>query len=120
MCIRDRAQADDLAEQCERRRGTQAPVSYTHLDVYKRQPQTVHLLADTAAIGPRPHAEIRAEMGASARRHDDPVKAIAAIRAVRRAELLRLAMGDLLGSLDVDALGAGLSDVCLLYTSRCV
>lgn len=81
------------------------------VDLLLRAPQTVHLLADTAAIGPRPHAEIRAEMGASARRHDDPVKAIAAIRAVRRAELLRLAMGDLLGSLDVDALGAGLSDV---------
>ena len=81
------------------------------VDLLMRAPQTVHLLADTAAIRPRAHDEIRAEMGASARRHDDPQKAIAAIRAVRRAELLRLATGDLLGSIDVDALGAGLTDV---------
>lgn len=81
------------------------------VDLLLRAPQTVQLLADAAAIRPRPHDEIRAEMGASARRHDDPEKAIAAIRAVRRAELLRLAMGDLLGSIDVDALGAGLTDV---------
>lgn len=81
------------------------------VDLLLRAPQTVQLLADTGAIRPRPLAEMRAEMGASARRHDDPEKAIAAIRAVRRAELLRLAMGDLLGSLDVDALGTGLADV---------
>ncbi len=81
------------------------------VDLLMRAPQTVHLLADTASIRPRAHDEIRAEMGASARRHDDPQKAIAAIRAVRRAELLRLATGDLLGSIDVDALGAGLTDV---------
>lgn len=76
-----------------------------------RAPQSVQLLATPGEIRPREAAEVLGEMVASARRHGDAAKAIAAIRAVRREELLRLAMGDLLGQIDGDALGAGLADV---------
>lgn len=81
------------------------------VDLLARAPQSVQLLADQAAIQPRQLAEITGEMRAAAGRHDDQDKAFASIRAVRREELLRLAMGDILGAIDVAHLGAGLADV---------
>ena len=50
-------------------------------------------------------------MRAAARRHESPEAAIAAIRATRRSELLRLSMADLLGDLDIPALGVALADL---------
>ena len=81
------------------------------VDLLLRAPQSVQLLSEPDLIRARTTDEILGEMRASARRHDDQAKAIGAIRAVRREELLRLAMGDLLGEIDVEALGAGLADV---------
>lgn len=81
------------------------------VDLLLRAPQSVQLLADQASISPRTAEDIAEEMRVSARRHSDVDKAIASIRAVRREELLRLAMGDILGEIDVDALGVGLADV---------
>ncbi len=76
-----------------------------------RAPQSVQLLAEPDEIRPRTAEEVAAEMLSSARRHDDQARAIEAVRAVRREELLRLAMGDILGEIDVESLGIGLSDV---------
>ena len=81
------------------------------VDLLLRAPQSVQLLAEPERIRPRTAEQITHEMRASARRHSELEKAVGAIRAVRREELLRLAMGDLLGEIQVDALGAGLSDV---------
>ena len=64
-----------------------------------RAPQTVQLLSDAEQIAPREGEEIAREMRATASRHYDPAMAAKAIRAVRRRELLRLAMGDLLGEI---------------------
>lgn len=80
------------------------------VDLLQRAPQTVQLLADDAPAS-RPHAEIATEMDSVARRHDDPAAAVDAIRAVRRKELLRIAIGDLLGRADVSAVGDQLSAV---------
>lgn len=81
------------------------------VDLLMRAPQAVGVLDDAEALRPRPRADILAEMNLSAARHEDPERAIAHIRAVRRKELLRLAMSDLLGTVDLAALGTGLSDV---------
>jgi len=81
------------------------------VDLLMRAPQSAALLGDPAGLAPRPGADILAEMLTSSRRHDTPEAAINAVRAVRRGELLRLAMADLLGEIDLDALGAALSDV---------
>lgn len=81
------------------------------VDLMLRAPQTVSLLADAGSLGPRPEAEIRSEMQVAASRHDDPDTAIEIVRGVRRLELLRLAMGDLLGLLDHDTLGLALSEL---------
>ena len=80
------------------------------VDLLLRAPQTAQLLVDDDGLT-RTQAEIAAAMTASARRHDDPRAAVEAIRGVRRKELLRIAMADLLGRMDVAAVGDGLSDV---------
>ena len=81
------------------------------VDLLLRAPQNAALLGDAEGLRPRPGDEILAGMRSSARRHESPDAAVAAIRAARRSELLRLAMGDLLGELDVPTLGRALSDV---------
>lgn len=81
------------------------------VDLLLRAPQNAALLGDSQGLQPRPTAAILAEMVAAARRHDSPESAIAAVRASRRSELLRLAMADLLGDLDLPGLGRALSDL---------
>ncbi|MGC3992581.1 MAG: bifunctional [glutamine synthetase] adenylyltransferase/[glutamine synthetase]-adenylyl-L-tyrosine phosphorylase [Propionicimonas sp.] len=81
------------------------------VDLLMRAPQNAALLGDPEGLRPRPGADILAEMLTASRRHESPDAAIAAVRATRRRELLRLAMADLLGDLDVPALGRALSDL---------
>lgn len=81
------------------------------VDLLMRAPQNAALLSDPGGLRPRPAEEMLAEMSAAARRHESPEAAIGAVRASRRSELLRLAMADLLGELDLPALGRALSDL---------
>ena len=78
-----------------------------------RVPEVVQSYADGPS-GPKlldvdPDSVARALLAAAAR-HNDPVKAIAAARALRRRELARIASADLLGLLDVP-------QVCYALTS---
>jgi glutamate-ammonia-ligase adenylyltransferase len=50
-------------------------------------------------------------MSSAAGRHPDPVEAVTAVRAVRRRELFRIAVGDLLNLLDVAEVAYALTDV---------
>ncbi len=81
------------------------------VDLLLKAPQSAALLGDPEGLTPRPAEEVLGEMLTAARRHGSPDAAIAAVRATRRNELLRLAMADLLGELDIPALGAALSDL---------
>ncbi len=60
---------------------------------------------------PRTTAALHEEFRSVAARHDVPEFAAAAVRGLRRQELLRIACADLLGMLDVEAVGEALSDV---------
>ena len=90
-------------------------------DLLTRDPEALRLLADDAELQPRSRDKLLEGFRAAADRYaDDPVKAIAAIRARRRRELFRLACADILSRagelapahpLDVDAIGIALSDV---------
>ncbi|HAM44260.1 MAG TPA: bifunctional glutamine-synthetase adenylyltransferase/deadenyltransferase, partial [Propionibacteriaceae bacterium] len=62
-------------------------------------------------LHPRSRAEITTEMQTAAHRHERAEDAIAAIRASRRNELLRLAMADLLNVIELPDLGSALSAV---------
>ncbi|MFT3877116.1 MAG: bifunctional [glutamine synthetase] adenylyltransferase/[glutamine synthetase]-adenylyl-L-tyrosine phosphorylase [Propioniciclava sp.] len=80
------------------------------VDLLLRAPHTAHLLA-ARTVELRGRDEMLHEMTLSARRHDDPRNAVEAIRAVRRKELLRIAIADLLGQADITEVGFGLSEV---------
>jgi len=61
-----------------------------------RQPETVDLLVNDSRLEPRDRAALQAEAAALAARHTQAEDAVAAVRALRRRELLRTAMADLL------------------------
>ena len=82
-------------------------------ELLMRAPEVIQLYADGPS-GPKllevePDGVARA-LVASAGRHADPVRAIAAARTLRRRELARIASADLLGMLEV-------TDVCKALTS---
>ncbi|MFZ1412767.1 MAG: bifunctional [glutamine synthetase] adenylyltransferase/[glutamine synthetase]-adenylyl-L-tyrosine phosphorylase [Micropruina sp.] len=81
------------------------------VDLLMRAPQAAGMLDDQEALKPRSRADILAEMSASARRHANEDKAGEHIRAVRRRELLRLAMADLLGVIELPELGKALAEL---------
>ena len=80
-------------------------------DLLQRAPEGVRMLGEDNGLVPRSRELLDKEMDAAARRHDDPVEAITALRAIRRRELFRIAVADLLGELDVAATGRALTDL---------
>ncbi len=80
-------------------------------DLLLRAPEAVAMLGDSDALAPRPGEALLAEALAAAARHADPVAAATSVRAVRRRELFRTSVADMLGMLDVDAVGLALSSV---------
>jgi [glutamine synthetase] adenylyltransferase / [glutamine synthetase]-adenylyl-L-tyrosine phosphorylase len=80
-------------------------------DLLLRAPEAVAILGNEEELRPRPYAALSAEFLASVGRYDDPVEATAAVRAVRRRELFRIAAADLLGFIDVAEVGRALADV---------
>jgi [glutamine synthetase] adenylyltransferase / [glutamine synthetase]-adenylyl-L-tyrosine phosphorylase len=76
-----------------------------------RQPEMVAILGEDAQLAPRPAAALRAEATAAVRRHTGPLDAVAAVRALRRRELLRTATADLLGLSGVEETGEALTAV---------
>ena len=80
-------------------------------DLLQREPEGVRMLASDEALRPLERAALLKEMTGAARRNPDPVAAVTAVRAIRRGELFRIAVADLLGLVDVDTVGYGLTDV---------
>ncbi len=76
-------------------------------DLLQREPQGVRMLGEDLA--PVSVDVILAEMQSNAGRQDDAEEAARSIRAVRRRELFRISVGDLLGEIDVADVGAALS-----------
>ncbi|MGH3155857.1 MAG: bifunctional [glutamine synthetase] adenylyltransferase/[glutamine synthetase]-adenylyl-L-tyrosine phosphorylase, partial [Streptosporangiaceae bacterium] len=62
-----------------------------------RAPAAVAMLADDAELAPRPYTVLATEAAAVVGRHAHAEDAVAALRAIRRRELLRIAAADLLG-----------------------
>jgi glutamate-ammonia-ligase adenylyltransferase len=80
-------------------------------DLILRAPDSVALLGDDAELVPRDAARLDSEMELAARRHRVPDSAIRAVRRVRRRELSRVGIADVLGRLDIVEVGAALSDI---------
>jgi glutamate-ammonia-ligase adenylyltransferase len=83
------------------------------VDLLQRAPEATAMLADERELTPRTQEALLSEMSAAARRQDTPEAAVAAIRAVRRRELFRIAAADLSGLLDVETVGDALTIVSI-------
>jgi glutamate-ammonia-ligase adenylyltransferase len=82
-------------------------------DLLEREPEGVKLLASSELVL-RDRAAVQSEMLASAGRHDSPETAIAAVRSIRRRELLRIAATDLADDKNnVEIVGEALTAVTL-------
>jgi glutamate-ammonia-ligase adenylyltransferase len=79
------------------------------VDLLQRAPEATAMLADERELTPRTIDALITEMSAAAKRQDKPEAAVAAIRAVRRRELFRVAAADLSGVLEVQAVGEALT-----------
>lgn len=66
-------------------------------DALSRSPESVTWLDDDAELVPRSAQRLAAEADAVLRRADEPVPAVTALRALRRRELARTAVADVLG-----------------------
>jgi [glutamine synthetase] adenylyltransferase / [glutamine synthetase]-adenylyl-L-tyrosine phosphorylase len=82
-------------------------------ELLMRAPEAVALLVHDDDLQPRAEAQLRREATSSARRHDHPMTAINAVRAVRRRELFRCAAADLVGVVDIDTVGRALSRIAV-------
>ncbi|MDA8436418.1 MAG: bifunctional [glutamine synthetase] adenylyltransferase/[glutamine synthetase]-adenylyl-L-tyrosine phosphorylase [Actinomycetales bacterium] len=80
-------------------------------DLLMRAPEAVAMLADDGELVPRGRDALVVEALAAARRYDDPDVGVAAVRALRRRELFRTAVAELLGLSEVDECGVALSDI---------
>jgi glutamate-ammonia-ligase adenylyltransferase len=80
-------------------------------DLLVRVPDAVALLADDEAVMPRSGDALRREATAVTTRNDDWEQAVAAVRSLRRRELLRTACSDLLGLIDAPEVGRVLSNL---------
>ncbi|CCF62514.1 bifunctional [glutamine synthetase] adenylyltransferase/[glutamine synthetase]-adenylyl-L-tyrosine phosphorylase [Nocardia cyriacigeorgica] len=83
-------------------------------DLLINAPETIRMYADGPSgpllLGPQPEDVARGILTAAAR-YDDPNRAVAAARSLRRHELARVASADLLGLLDVPQVCRALSSV---------
>jgi len=76
-----------------------------------REPEAVMLLADDADLVPRPRGALFGEALAAVRRHSSAEDAVAAVRGLRRRELMRTAVASLLGRVNVEETGEALTTV---------
>jgi glutamate-ammonia-ligase adenylyltransferase len=80
-------------------------------ELLEQAPEAVRMLADEEELRPRAREALAAEVAATSARHDDPVAAVGAARAIRRRELFRIASADVLGFSTVEEVEEGLTDV---------
>ncbi|MEJ5868795.1 bifunctional [glutamine synthetase] adenylyltransferase/[glutamine synthetase]-adenylyl-L-tyrosine phosphorylase [Pseudokineococcus sp. 5B2Z-1] len=78
-------------------------------DLLLQAPEAARWLEGESELRPRLYEQLRAEVGSVLARHRDPVDAVTAVRAVRRREMTRTAVGDLSGVVTLDEVGEALS-----------
>ena len=80
------------------------------VDVLTRAPETVQVLVDDD-LTPLSREDLARQMNAVARRHHDVEEAVGAIRAVRRRELFRILVADILNVTGIRRIGQALTDL---------
>ena len=80
-------------------------------ELLEQAPDCVQFLGDGSGLRPRTREEVESRMRAAAGRQGSLDQAVQAARTIRRAELFRLAVADLEGSLTTTDVGHALSDL---------
>lgn len=80
-------------------------------DLLLASPEAVQMLGEADGLRPRSREALLRRMRSAAGRRDRPEAAVSAIRAIRRAELFRVAVADLQGRVDLDEVGMALTAV---------
>ncbi len=80
-------------------------------DLLGRSPESVSIFGDATGLVPRTREALVATMTSAVSRRETGAEAVAAVRAIRRHELVRIVMADVVGELDLRSVGAALSDL---------
>ncbi len=80
-------------------------------DLLVRSPESVSILGDPGGLDARTPEQLVATMRSASGRKSDPDAAIAAVRSIRRHELMRIVFADLTGQLTLPDVGHALSDL---------
>ena len=80
-------------------------------DLILRAHESVAMLGDAAELVPRTRERLLTEMETAAARHRNPLEAIRTVRRIRRRELSRIGIADVLRRLDIDEVGEALTDI---------
>ena len=83
--------------------------------LFERIPEAAAWFENEADLQPLTETELQAELDAMIERHESLDDVAAAIRQVRRRETLRVALGAVLGYLNIRQVSSALSDICELY-----
>lgn len=102
--LRDEGRAADWLAHCLAR-------SRYAADLLVSSPESVSILGDPSGLKPRGRSAIEATMRSAAGRRDSAADAVAAVRAIRRHELLRIVLADLVGEVDLADVGTALTEL---------
>lgn len=80
-------------------------------ELLERAPESVKMFADSSRRVPRPRSAVASTMASVVSRQDDVDKAMLAARTVRRSELTRIAIADVLHEIALDDVSRALTDV---------
>lgn len=80
-------------------------------DLLMRTPESVAILGEPGGLEPRSQEQLQVTFSSAAGRKADADAAIAAVRALRRQELLRISLAFLNGVVDLAGAGRGLADL---------
>ncbi len=81
------------------------------VDLMRRSPQAVELLAEDDELTPRTLAQLTESMTSATSRYREPDRALEAVQSLRRRELLRVAMADVLHRTDLEVVGRAITDI---------
>ncbi len=81
------------------------------VNLLMRAPEMVQMLAHSENLELRPRDLLSRSMSRDIERASDKAAAVASVRALRRSELCRIALADVLGAADVTTVGLALSDL---------
>jgi glutamate-ammonia-ligase adenylyltransferase len=84
-------------------------------NLFEKMPEAAAWFDRADELEPETLEALRAQFDAIISRHEDPELAAASLKAIRRKETLRVAIGAVLGTIDLERISQGLTDISESY-----